>query len=89
MIEEKAIEKLDSLIVDIKRKGKSEVTEEDKELLITAIRALSKRLPKRPPISLWSKKVRKICPNCKQKAEYLQEYCDKCGQRIDWRYYGN
>ena len=85
MIEEKAIEKLDSLIVDIKRKGKSEVTDIDKEELIIAIRALSMRLPKRPPISVWTKKVKEICPNCKQKIEYLQIFCDKCGQRIDWR----
>ena len=85
MIEEKAIEKIDSLIIDIKRKGKSEVTDADKEELITAIRALSMRLPKRPPISVWTKKVKEICPNCKQKIEYLQIFCDKCGQRIDWR----
>jgi hypothetical protein len=52
-----------------------------KDLYQTAISALEKQIPKKAiPCSLnstWTK-----CPVCGD--TYIDEYCGKCGQQLDW-----
>lgn len=51
------------------------------EALNMAVEALEKQIPKKAipcsPNSTWSK-----CPVCGD--TYIDEYCGKCGQRLDW-----
>jgi hypothetical protein len=67
-----------------------------KEVCITSINALEKQIPKKPivdPANLCDFQ-NFHCPKCNQKiiarldgewiAGKLQNYCDKCGQALDW-----
>lgn len=51
------------------------------EALNMAVEALKKQIPKKAipcsPNSTWTK-----CPVCGD--TYIDEYCGKCGQRLDW-----
>lgn len=47
-----------------------------------AIEALEKQLSKKP-INFGDGTF--ICPVCHSNERSLDEYCDKCGQKIDWK----
>ena len=60
------------------------VTDIDAEPLRLAIKALEKRIPKKPIVSDDI-----TCPNCSATLIYCLhtseiDYCDKCGQHLDW-----
>ena len=48
-----------------------------------AIEALEKQMPKKP-IELGDGRF--YCPVCHSNNRALGEYCDKCGQKIDWKW---
>ena len=62
------------------------VTDIDAEPLRLAIKALEKQIPKKPVVNDgWQI----ACPNCSATLIYClhtseKDYCDKCGQRLDW-----
>ena len=60
------------------------ITDIDAEPLRLAIKALEKRIPKKPIVSDDI-----TCPNCSATLIYCLhaseiDYCDKCGQCLDW-----
>lgn len=56
---------------------------EQKEALSVAIQALEKQIPKKPIFT--DDKQFALCPCCDMKGlADKQEYCDNCGQAIDW-----
>ena len=61
------------------------VTDIDAEPLRLAIKALEKQIPKKPVYGAANIK----CPNCGATLLYYFhsfkiDYCDECGQRLDW-----
>lgn len=61
------------------------ITDIDAEPLRLAIKALEKRIPKKPVYGAANIK----CPNCGATLLYYFysfkiDYCDECGQRLDW-----
>ena len=61
------------------------------EALGTAINALEKQIPKKPPVinrpSIFVKVP--VCPNCSTSEHYQPlygktKYCNNCGQKLDW-----
>ena len=71
---------------------KDEHVEQFKEAYRNAIEALEKQIPKRPIFEDLGKGVR--CPTCddsfsccfisKDEGGIIFDYCQKCGQRLDW-----
>lgn len=62
------------------------VTDIDAEPLRLAIKALEKQTPKKPIVN---DDLQIACPNCSATLIYCLytskiDYCDKCGQRLDW-----
>ena len=62
------------------------VTDIDAEPLRLAIKALKKQTPKKPIVN---DDLQITCPNCSATLIYCLhtseiDYCDKCGQRLDW-----
>lgn len=62
------------------------VTDIDAEPLRLAIKALEKQTPKKPVVN---DDLQIACPNCSATLIYYLhtseiDYCDKCGQRLDW-----
>ena len=62
------------------------VTDIDAEPLRLAIKALEKQTPKKPIVN---DDLQIACPNCSATLIYCLHtseinYCDKCGQRLDW-----
>ena len=62
------------------------VTDIDAEPLRLAIKALEKQIPKKPIVNDG---YQIVCPNCSATLIYCLhtseiDYCDKCGQRLDW-----
>lgn len=60
------------------------ITDIDAEPLRLSIEALEKQIPKKPIVSDDI-----ACPNCSATLIYCLhtseiDYCDKCGQRLDW-----
>ena len=60
------------------------ITDVDAEPLRLAIKALERQIPKEPIVNDDI-----ICPNCSATLIYCLhtseiDYCDKCGQRLDW-----
>ena len=61
------------------------ITDVDAEPLKLAIKALKKQIPKKPIYGAANIK----CPNCGATLLYYFhlfkiDYCDECGQRLDW-----
>lgn len=61
------------------------ITDIDAEPLRLAIKALEKQMPKKPVYGAANIK----CPNCGATLLYYFhsfkiDYCDECGQRLDW-----
>ena len=61
------------------------ITDIDAEPLRLAIKALEKQIPKKPVYGAANIK----CPNCGATLLYYFysfkiDYCDECGQRLDW-----
>ena len=60
------------------------ITDIDAEPLRLAIKALEKQIPQKPEnmktkhFTFWK------CPNCGSEWILKYNYCDKCGQRLDW-----
>lgn len=59
------------------------------EIKDIAIKALEKRVPKKPILSksMMTKKEYQICPICERLALYdgiKFDYCQYCGQKLDW-----
>lgn len=51
------------------------------EAISVALKAIAKRIPKKPKMPLdayW------VCPVCAKKVEHPFEHCRGCGQAIDW-----
>lgn len=62
------------------------ITDIDVEPLRLAIKALEKQTPKKPVVN---DDLQIACPNCSTTLIYCLhtskiDYCDKCGQRLDW-----
>lgn len=62
------------------------VTDIDAEPLRLAIKALEKQTPKKPIVN---DDLQIACPNCSATLIYCLhtseiDYCDKCGQHLDW-----
>ena len=62
------------------------ITDIDEESLRLAIKALEKQTPKKPIVN---DDLQIACPNCSATLIYCLhnseiDYCDKCGQRLDW-----
>ena len=60
------------------------ITDVDSEPLRLAIKALERQISKKPIVNDDI-----ICPNCSATLIYCLhtseiDYCDKCGQRLDW-----
>ena len=68
----------------------------DCDWLETAKSALEKQMPQKPKTYLNMKHIDFLCPNCKKKiipkvdgdfiAGKKQNYCDECGQALDWNF---
>ena len=61
------------------------ITDVDAEPLKLAIKALERQIPKKPIYGAANIK----CPNCEATLLYYFysfkiDYCDECGQRLDW-----
>ena len=61
------------------------ITDVDAEPLKLAIKALERQIPKKPIYGAANIK----CPNCEATLLYYfhsfkVDYCDECGQRLDW-----
>lgn len=88
MSNEEAIKALRTYPTSLDAVPKSAVSETNfRKALPIAIEALEKQIPKKP-LDFGDESY--LCPYCKRnnfyKGEYLdkQNYCDFCGQRIDW-----
>jgi hypothetical protein len=46
--------------------------------------ALEKQMPKKPVIPFDSIDRNYECPTCPHRVDKTQQYCDKCGQKLDW-----
>ena len=55
-----------------------------KKAIDTAISALEKQIPKKPVVPLDSIREQHECPVCPHRVYKTQQYCDKCGQKLDW-----
>lgn len=48
------------------------------------LEALEKQMPKKPVIPFDSINREYECPKCPHRVYKTQQYCDKCGQALDW-----
>jgi hypothetical protein len=48
------------------------------------VSALKKQITKKPVIPFDSIYQEYECPMCPHKVDKTQQYCDKCGQALDW-----
>ena len=83
MTEQEAINMLKyrmNTAIEIVGKGEDGKAFEDMEM---AIQALEKQTPKKPKeVKGVYDLLKPVCPVCGN--DFLGEYCDECGQRIDW-----
>lgn len=57
------------------------------QAFLSAAISLEKQIPRKPimrVIPTISENAVKVCPICKEILGYEYNYCDNCGQRIDW-----
>ena len=52
------------------------------EALDVAIQALDKQIPKKPKTD--DRYVMHICPRCNDFVKVSHNYCQNCGQKLDW-----
>ena len=57
---------------------------EQKEAFSVAINALEKQIPKKPKERDCIGFNTLVCPVCKEALYLYEQYCDNCGQAIDW-----
>ena len=53
-----------------------------KDTLEMAIKALEKQIPKKPKID--NRYIMYICPYCNDFVKVSHNYCQNCGQKLDW-----
>lgn len=86
MTESEAIERLNCLRLYMQitdKNSDSKFLDEDYEANAMAINALEKQIPKKPIFT--EDKQFALCPCCDMKGlADKQEYCDNCGQKLDW-----
>lgn len=56
--------------------------ENQKELMNITVDALEKQIPKKPHQEEFE--LGEYCPNCEYIFDGFPNYCEYCGQRIDW-----
>ena len=62
--------------------GNKEFSDEYKEMCSMSIKALEKQIPKQPKeVKGQYDTYKPVCPVCGN--DFLGEYCDECGQKID------
>lgn len=85
MTESEAIEKLKNMRLYMQIEDKNndcKFTEDDYKANEMAINALEKQIPKKPKTD--DRYVMYICPCCNDFVKVSHNYCQNCGQKLDW-----
>ena len=85
MTESEAVEKLKNMRLFMKIEDEHndcKFTEDDYNANEMAIQALEKQIPKKPNTD--DRYVMYICPCCNDFVKVSHNYCQNCGQKLDW-----
>lgn len=87
MTEQEAIEKLKNMRLFMQitdENNDCKFTEDDYKANEMSIQALEKQMPKKPKERDCIGFDTLACPECKMALYLYEQYCDNCGQKIDW-----
>ena len=84
MRESEAIKNLKDILSECTESGEAVcyITDVDAPALEMAIKALEKQIPKKPKTD--DRYVMYICPWCNDFVKVSHNYCQNCGQKLDW-----